>query len=179
MTSIVEQRVLSVFDLVEEPRDELYRRLIMWCGEHCATALLVIRDVDDLSEESANILKRLEDSLTTVERSSQWPGTVLLSSNDTALVYRYRLTPQTVELFCTLVDGLYEWVEPKRPDDLCFTRADAGDNWSRARRILTAAARRSAIRSGSIADPGNCATVAERSRAYQLESFCSRSYGHN
>ena len=124
MTAIVEQRVLSVFDLVEEPRDELYRRLIVWCGEHCATALLVIRDVDDLSEESANILKRLEDNLTTVERSSQWPGTVLVSSNETALVYRYRLTPQTVELFCTLVDGLYEWAEPNRPDDLCFTRAD-------------------------------------------------------
>ena len=124
MTSIVEQRMLSVFDLVEEPRDELYRRLIIWCGGHCATALLVVRDVDDLSEESANILKRLEDNLTTVERSSQWPETVLVSSNDTALVYRYRLTPQTVELFCTLVDGLYEWAEPNRPDDLCFTRAD-------------------------------------------------------
>lgn len=114
----------SVFDILAEPRGAAYRALIRWCASRSSTALLVVRDGDALRATAANMLNRLAPALRNAETTQEWPGTVLLSPNDFAAVYRYNLNPPMLDVLTSAVDGLYEWTEPRQPEDLCFLRED-------------------------------------------------------
>ena len=114
------------FLIAREPRKESYRQLLQVASRTCAYAQLVVREAQSQVDEIANILDRLADKLVAREQSSSWPGTVLL--DETATLYRYSLDPTLAILLGSIVDGLYDWIEPNRPEDLCIFR-DNMDPW--------------------------------------------------
>jgi hypothetical protein len=72
-------------------------------------------------------MTELHPYLLSEDQKTQWPGTMLLS-DDSALVSRYSLTPQTSAILGGAVEGLFEWIGPGLPEDLCILRAD-GSPW--------------------------------------------------
>jgi hypothetical protein len=60
------------------------------------------------------------------EDASSWPGTELIGH--TAVVYRYRLNADMVEQLALAADGLFDWVEPRLPEDPSLLRED-GTAW--------------------------------------------------
>jgi hypothetical protein len=113
-----------VFDIVAEPVDETYRQLLDKCREYSSTAILVIRDPDDLSVGASAFLERIQGWCISKEKRSEWPGTIM--RNFLATVYTYRLDPGLLAEFQTVATRLYQWVQPELPEDPCFLRVDGG-----------------------------------------------------
>jgi hypothetical protein len=114
-----------IYDILEEPRGDDYRMLLELCARHCASFLLVIREENWLDATAHGILKDLRQFELKKELVSEWPGTKLLA--DKASVYHYRLTTQSLQVLERSADGLYEWQQPKRPEDLCFFDKDGDE----------------------------------------------------
>lgn len=60
------------------------------------------------------------------DERNEWPGTRLLAGK--ATVNTYRLEPSSLERLLEFGTAFRDWVEPGRPEDLCFLRAD-GSVW--------------------------------------------------
>jgi hypothetical protein len=89
--------------------------------QSCDQALLVVRDPATATAPIRETLTGLEGSLISEKDEAEWPGTTLMGH--TARVYRYSLDDQSRNVLCTSVDGLYEWLSPNRPEDLCMLRS--------------------------------------------------------
>lgn len=113
--------------LVQEPRGSAYEKLLTFSIHDCTSALLVVRNSVTLSKNAKNVIKRLEPYLFSEEKSRKWPGTVL-HDGDTALVMTYTLDHSLVTLLSEVAEGLYDWVQPNLPEDLCLLRRD-GAPW--------------------------------------------------
>ena len=124
ISHFINERRLNAFGIVEEPRDDVYRSLLAWCASRCTTGLVLVRDTNTITENATRIIDSVAPEITSVEQTQQWPGTTLLGANDYATLYRFRLTPLTIDLTITAVDGLYEWAGPNKPEDLCLLRSD-------------------------------------------------------
>ncbi len=105
-----------------EPRGEAYRQLLDFCHARCARVSLVVREMQWLSDAGVEILERLRPHQISVNELSEWPGTKLLA--DTASVYQYQASPRLLPSLRSAASGLYDWVHPERPEDLCFIRKD-------------------------------------------------------
>lgn len=114
------------YSFVEEPRGPLYAALVDLAGAHCATALLVVRDGIRLAPSATEILDALSPHAFDPRRTSEWPGTRLF--DHTATVHEVAVAPAVLDVLRRAVDGLYEWLQPAAPEDLCFLRAD-GSAW--------------------------------------------------
>ncbi|HYZ85841.1 MAG TPA: hypothetical protein VE621_15630 [Bryobacteraceae bacterium] len=68
----------------------------------------------------------IADFVTSVEECSEWPGTMLI--DHTATVFTFRLAPRVIESLLHKASGLFDWLSPALPEDLCFFRFD-GDPW--------------------------------------------------
>lgn len=66
---------------------------------------------------AADALERLRSWRLSHAEVSAWPGTRLLGS---ATLYVHRCAPSPASTLLELSDGLFEWVEPLLPEDLCF-----------------------------------------------------------
>jgi hypothetical protein len=110
--------------LVEEPRGDVYRTLLDALQPHAHTFLLVAREQLQLSDAGIELFQRLQPARQQRVRTTAWPGTELVGQF--AQVDRYPVTAETVGVLKTSVDGLYEWRQPERPEDLCFLD-DRGD----------------------------------------------------
>jgi hypothetical protein len=108
--------------ITTEPRDEVYRQLIDYASRICTHFLLVTRDGVGLSQQAVDTLSSMEQSL--IERSitSEWPGTVLFGH--TACVFKFAINPSTSDNLKTSVNGLFEWLQPDMPEDLCLIRGN-------------------------------------------------------
>ncbi|MCG8560409.1 MAG: hypothetical protein MI824_11465 [Hyphomicrobiales bacterium] len=93
---------------------------------YCDKALLIIREAGSMSDEVVKFNQRLEGFETKREMSSDWPGTRLHGAD--ALVVWYRLDPECTSLLGEVTEGLYDWLLPNLPEDLCLMRAD-GTPW--------------------------------------------------
>lgn len=111
-----------LFDVVEEPRGEVLDGLMRALGRHAASATMVLRDDFDLEESARALLARLEPHLVEQKRSASWPGTTLL--DEEATVLRFRLNETVVEELIAAADGLFEWTQPRLPEDLALVRND-------------------------------------------------------
>ncbi len=105
-----------------EPKGDHHRQLLEFCAEHCDQASLVARDVDWLQPAALQLLERLRAFQLSVVEASKWPGTTLVGH--TASVYRYAVHPTLIRLLEQAVTGLYDWIQPDRPEDLSFCRPD-------------------------------------------------------
>jgi hypothetical protein len=108
-----------IYDIADEPRDELYRSLIRHCAIQCLFISLIVREADWLDAEAVRLLDQLRRHVRSTMRTSAWPGTTL-TDGDKATQYTYEVVPDAVELVSRGVDGLYEWQQPARPEDLCL-----------------------------------------------------------
>jgi hypothetical protein len=111
-----------IFDIVSEPVDDTYRQLLARCREYSSTAILVLRDPDNLSSMASALLNRIQPWCISKEKRAEWPGTIM--KNFLATVYTYRLDPALVIELQTVATGLYHWVQPELPEDLCLLRPD-------------------------------------------------------
>lgn len=65
-------------------------------------------------------LQTLERDLVLKSERREWPGTRLPGGS--ATVYLVRLTKRSLETLCSRASRLYEWVQPRLPEDLCLMR---------------------------------------------------------
>jgi hypothetical protein len=112
----------QIFDLLEEPKGEIYRRLIDFAISCHSIALLVVQPEMSLSARGQELLSALQPFQLEAARSSSWPGTELLDSE--AVVYYFRLLPESGKVLQDAVPSLYAWLQPEIPEDLCFLSED-------------------------------------------------------
>jgi hypothetical protein len=114
------------YTIVKEPRGVLYGALLDHALGACTKALLVLREDLGLEEQGRRCLEALGPFVTAVEDKSSWPGTEL--SGHTAKVYSFRYDRASAEILPSFSEGLYDWVQPGLPEDLCLLRED-GQPW--------------------------------------------------
>jgi hypothetical protein len=114
------------FNLIAQPRENIYRGLIECATVECKSALLVVRVTSSLSQRGKNLLTELNPYLQEKQEVSEWPGTKLLGS--TAWVFRYYLGPECSMVLQHATDALYDWMQPDLPEDLCLIREN-GEPW--------------------------------------------------
>lgn len=88
----------------------------------CDAALLVVQEDMPFSANGQEVLRRLSPFLREAGQSAEWPGTKLLGRK--GQVYHYNLVPECAGILEASVDSLYDWLQPERPEDLCFLRPD-------------------------------------------------------
>jgi hypothetical protein len=115
------------YTFLSEPRGDLYRSLLRHDSSERRTALLVVQKGMTLSASGQQVLSRLAPFVHRQEVSSHWPGTELLRGRQ-ATVYHFDLTAESADLLSEVVDGLFEWLQPELPEDLCILRSD-GSPW--------------------------------------------------
>lgn len=116
----------TIYDLAEEPKGDVYRKLIQHSLGYCDSFQFVIRPTVDINESCKQLLNNLKPFLRGRTEESQWPGTQLV--NGTAEIYRYNLTQASVIILAEVTDSLYAWLQPNLPEDLCFLRFE-GKPW--------------------------------------------------
>lgn len=111
-----------IFDIISEPVDDTYRRLLAKCSEYSSTAMLVVRNQNDLSPVASSLMERIQPWCLSSEKRSEWPGTIM--KNFLATVYTYRCDVDVLTELQTAAASLYQWVQPELPEDPCFIRPD-------------------------------------------------------
>jgi len=114
--------IFFVYDFIREPNVKLYCDLLDYSLKFCCLATLVIRKDLKTSPNVDIILKKLEPYLIEIKDTKEWPGTVLYS--DTAKLYKFNLNKISNEIFKNSTNGLYGWIQPHAPEDLCLLRKD-------------------------------------------------------
>lgn len=112
--------------ILEEPVGLTYRGVLEVAAQYCSNALLVVRDNAFLRGEANEILFRLRRYEVEVRKQDRWPGTILI--DDMAIIYSYLFTGDVRNILADAVEGLYDWLHPQRPEDLCLLRSD-GSAW--------------------------------------------------
>lgn len=111
----------SILNFIVEPKGALYRDLIRHATVDCSMALLVVQTMA-LEQSGHKVLARLAPFLEDKVESSEWPGTKLYGR--TASVFQYHFETESAEILAGAADGLYDWLQPSLPEDLCLLRAD-------------------------------------------------------
>lgn len=107
-----------------EPTGELWRRILTFAVGRFPAILFVERD--EAPVEDRSIIEALRPALVDERRSSRWPGTQLYGAE--ATVWRHRLDADVARRLVGAAEGLYRWLAPDLPEDLCILRAD-GTAW--------------------------------------------------
>lgn len=105
---------------VKEPKDQTYRDLVDLASSHCSKFILVKRS--EINSSCDKVLEELKPYLIGSEEKDNWPGTMLLDK--TAIVNSYLINAESKELLKKYAQGLFSWVHPSLPEDLCFLKKD-------------------------------------------------------
>lgn len=100
-----------------EPRGNVYRSLIEWLVPRSEEFWLMQRDSPVPGSRVWDALERLRPWRLSRAEVSSWPGTKSLGS---ATRYVHRCAPSPVSILFELSNGLFDWVGPLLPEDLCF-----------------------------------------------------------
>lgn len=117
---------LSAYTFISEPVNPLYDQLLNLSLTQCKTMLLVVRPELGLSIKAKGLLQDLSLFLLKKESASSWPGTTLFEK--VAELYYFRLESASLQLLKKACSGLYSWLQPALPEDLCFLRQN-GEAW--------------------------------------------------
>ena len=115
-----------ILNLLAEPVGRDYCALLTAGQAVCDEVSLVVRPGISLSPNGEKLLIQLESFILQVGEKSEWPGTRLLQ--ETATVYRFKFSSRCAEILSSAASGLYSWVQPDLPEDLCLIRP-SGDAW--------------------------------------------------
>lgn len=117
-----------IWNLAEEPTGEVLHQLLEYALTQCKQFLLVTQETE-LKESGIQVLKNLEPFLLQKSEESQWPGTLLCGEGaGGATVYQYKYCPESAAIIKGVARGLYDWLGPDLPEDLCLMRSD-GSPW--------------------------------------------------
>ena len=111
------------YALRREPRGAEYRGLVAALGWIATHALVVVRDEVWLGVGGEKLVGDLSAAGARPERVDRWPGTSL-GGGTCATVLRATLDARVRHLLSEAVEGLYDWQQPDRPEDLAFLRKD-------------------------------------------------------
>jgi hypothetical protein len=117
----------NIFNIVKEPRGELYRNLIEAAANQTTSAYLIVRASIKLHPSGRAALERLASHASGSHMVRAWPGTTLLGSEQ-AQMTEYRMNGALAQLIGELADGLFDWQQPDLPEDIGFLRGD-GSVW--------------------------------------------------
>ena len=99
-----------------------YNALLEFCAVWTSKILLVVRQWNELRPAGKAILRELSTDRVEASETPEWPGTVLLGH--TARVYKFPISARTISVLKNSRNGLFDWLEPEFPEDLCFLRSD-------------------------------------------------------
>jgi hypothetical protein len=111
---------VKAYRLGLEPRGDAYKDLLRAALSTSNSGFLVVRDTNELAVSGIAILNGLRPFIIEERRGSRWPGTVLLEAD--ATIYRFYLNADSLGRLERSADGLYDWLQPDRPEDLGFLR---------------------------------------------------------
>jgi hypothetical protein len=126
---------MAEFEIVREPRGRAFKDLIAHSLTSCDEFLIALTH-RQLSDHAQDTLKELNQYLITCEEVTEYPAGVLPWG--TIQVCRYLLSPGSAQVLQNAATGLYDWVEPDLPNDLCLMRGR--DPW-----LITMASDRLAV----------------------------------
>ncbi len=115
--------IRETWDLLDEPAPAEYQSLLALATRYCREFSLVVQASPPLGVSGRAVLDRLRPFLVAERSASEWPGTQLLDG--VATVYRFRLTLESAELLGRCSPGLFSWIQPDLPEDLCLFRSDS------------------------------------------------------
>ncbi|MFC3749048.1 hypothetical protein [Paenibacillus sp. GCM10012306] len=105
---------------MQEPTGKAYEAVLQISMEVCDEFILVKRDQMSLDPSGIELLERLKPFFKEQRRDDHWPGTRLFGHY--ADIYYFQCCDEATEILLSYTTGLYSWVQPKLPDDLCFLR---------------------------------------------------------
>ena len=111
--------------LTEEPRGTPYRRLVEIGLERCTHGSLVIRREMPLDPGGKVLLKEMSPSVTADQMATEWPGT---RTRAPQRLVTFTLDEPAASVVSTSVQGLFDWRQPARPEDLALLLPD-GKPW--------------------------------------------------
>ncbi len=109
------------YSFTTEPRGAIYSELLAFALGRCDVLSVVIRPREDLSDAGRTLLDDLQPHVIWSDpEATEWPGTVLLSGSVTLLHARFN--EATRDLIGSAAQGLYDWRQPRLPEDLALLR---------------------------------------------------------
>lgn len=119
---------IKVMFFAKEPIGQAYKDLVDFASTICTTFILVKRSQSFLEINSScdEVLDEFESYKIISRSQNNWPGTILCGHN--ATVYYYLLNHKSKELLKKHAKGLFSWIHPALPEDLCFLKSD-GNPW--------------------------------------------------
>lgn len=105
------------FDIVAEPKGQIYIDLLNFAAVRCESFSLVWRDQFKFEQSAYEIKQALKPFQLSNVRTDEWLGTKLIGHE--AIVRRYRVSDESVKLL-NVAGSLYSWLQPKLPEDLAF-----------------------------------------------------------
>lgn len=112
----------KIYDLIAEPKGEIYRILLKETGPLSQRIWLVMREGLGLDSKGQKVLQRLTPYQIRIFEASEWPGTTLL--NSVAKIHEYEFCNEALEVITEATHSLYGWKQPDLPEDIAFLRAD-------------------------------------------------------
>ena len=108
---------------IKNVKGKAYKEFIDLVSSFSDKFLLVEREDMDSNDNLKRVLKRLEIALIEIKEQSEWP-TTMLGEGAIAKVYYYKVDSNTKNILKEESDSLFEWEQPKLPEDLCFMKND-------------------------------------------------------
>lgn len=116
---MTDSRRRQMYTLTQEPKGGQYLALLDQSLVYCTRFSLIQRPGIALEATGQQVLASLEEFLTAEKIVSEWPGTRLLSGA-TATFREYELTKASLAVLKGAVTSLYQWQQPRLPEDLVF-----------------------------------------------------------
>lgn len=113
-------------NIIKEPRDKEYKKLIQYAFKRSKNFVLSIRDEILIHYPEPEILNRLETYIT--DKLKAHNNTQINYYDPNTMLYFYECNEDTKSIILEAVTGLYEWREPYLPEDLTFLN-DKGEVW--------------------------------------------------
>ena len=91
---------------------------------------MVFQDPTWFAPPAMELAEKLKPFLKQETIGLEWPGTLLAEpeGGEGANIYQYRLIPESGQILKSVANGLYDWVRPELPEDLCLMRP-GGSPW--------------------------------------------------
>jgi len=110
---------------INEPRDEAYVDLLRFCQAQATHAAFILQSSSPpVLDRVRHVLEPLRPYLVSIDQVSSWPGH-RLGEHSRVERYLYPAQEEVIDVLVTAASGLFDWMNPKLPDDLHFLDGDA------------------------------------------------------
>lgn len=113
---------MKIIDCKKELCDSSIFELFELATAYAPIGLFVVRNGLEFNSNCDLFLNKMKPFIISEESVREWPGTELLDG--VAKIFKFRVSKDAVEVFCSLVTRLSDFIQPNFPEDLCFLRED-------------------------------------------------------